>query len=1160
MGARLDAAETAEQVVLMSSDGTVEVLPQGAVIWQAARVNAPLHPGDRVRTGENSRAMLRYGERTQVQLGEFSETVILLPTQGQGFLNMIKGWLHLLHRGRPGRYELQIPTAQAIILGTEFTVYVAPNGSTRIDLLEGDVQLGNAYGKIRLSSGTSAQVDAETAPRPIQFAGRMRAVEWCLYYPAILDLSELDELLERHPELRPSVEHYRVGDALAAIHSFPWDAPSQSAAERLYRAALRVAAGHSGKAMDELGLLETGAAARAGRFLGPINGLKLLVATVQSEDRPAALSDRALRQSTTYLLAESFYHQAHLNFDAARASVRTALAKNPNFAAAWARLAELEFCVGRIPSARAAVREALRLAPRNSGALVTSGFLAGAGSQTALAQTQFEEAIQLDPRNGNAWLGHGLMLIKSGRRAEGVKDLQAAAALEPQRSLFRSYLGKGYADQEEWANAERELTQAETLDPQDPTPWLYSALLHRQANQLNRALEDLERSRALNQNRQIFRSQLLLDQDASVRGTDLAGIYQDVGLFDRSLAEASQALTIDYANYSAHLLLAESYNAWRDPNQVNLRYETSAVHEFLLANLLAPPGALTFSPQISQNEYTRFFDRNRLGINTRTEYLSSGTWRQESAQYGVFDSSAYAVESIYYSRNGQRANNDFEAWALNFRLKQQLTLQDSVYLQVTRYEADGGDVRPLFQEGLASPSLRVSERQDPLFLVGYNHAWSAAAHTLLLFGHLEDRVTRRDRNAQVDVLDRDPFDPAAGIRNVDRIPVTLDYSGWNRLNSIEVQQVQSFGNHSFTAGTALQHQALSASGQVRDGASSLGTPIDSRDDGEAEGSRIGTYAFWRWHMTPRFHTVAGVSFDWLQFPENLGSVPFSTKLREDASFSPKAGLLWSVTDDLLWRLAGAQSLSGIGVEQSLGLEPVDVAGFLDNTRNLIPESVVGSTSALETRVAGSAMDWRPLPHTYLSIAVEVRTATGDRSLPAYEEVIPVGGLGTPSLVPVSFRDRIRFEEQIVRASASQLLGSSGSIGIDYRWSRARLAWEYPDTASDASFPGTESRKNHRESSLHRFGAWFQYQNAQGWFGRVQPAWYFHTNRDYVPAIGSDTFWQIDVWAGRRLFHRHLELAVGVLNLTGDSFHLNPMVLQTDLPKERTFAMICRFNF
>ena len=77
-----------------------------------------------------------------------------------------------------------------------------------------------------------------------------------------------------------------------------------------------------------------------------------------------------------------------------------------------------------------------------------------------------------------------------------------AAALEPQRAGLRSYLGKAYSNAGDYRHAAKEFQLAENLDPNDPTAWLYSALLLEQGNRVNEAVEELERAQALNDNRQ----------------------------------------------------------------------------------------------------------------------------------------------------------------------------------------------------------------------------------------------------------------------------------------------------------------------------------------------------------------------------------------------------------------------------------------------------------------------------------------------------------------------------------------------------------------------------------------------------------------------------------------------------------------------------------
>jgi len=148
--------------------------------------------------------------------------------------------------------------------------------------------------------------------------------------------------------------------------------------------------------------------------------------------------------------------------------------------------------------------------------------------------------------------------------------------------VFRSYVGKAFApggtgvspvrtksetnrrDARATADRERahkELELVQRLDPHDPTAWLYSALLLLEENRINEAIADLEKSAALNDNRSLFRSRLLLDQDASVRGANLAAIYQDAGMNEVAAREATKAVERDYANYSAHLFLVAADSA-----------------------------------------------------------------------------------------------------------------------------------------------------------------------------------------------------------------------------------------------------------------------------------------------------------------------------------------------------------------------------------------------------------------------------------------------------------------------------------------------------------------------------------------------------------------------------------------------------------------------
>src|SRR5258707_2845354 len=110
----------------------------------------------------------------------------------------------------------------------------------------------------------------------------------------------------------------------------------------------------------------------------------------------------------------------------------------------------------------------------------------------------------------------------------------------------------------------KELNLAKRLDPGDPTSWLYSALLKQQQNRINESISDLEASQERNDNRSLFLSRLLLDEDRAARSSNLASIYRYAGMIDVSVREAARAVTYDYTNDASHLFLSDSCTALCD--------------------------------------------------------------------------------------------------------------------------------------------------------------------------------------------------------------------------------------------------------------------------------------------------------------------------------------------------------------------------------------------------------------------------------------------------------------------------------------------------------------------------------------------------------------------------------------------------------------------
>jgi tetratricopeptide (TPR) repeat protein len=186
-------------------------------------------------------------------------------------------------------------------------------------------------------------------------------------------------------------------------------------------------------------------------------------------------------------------------------AAQTAADLAPDFGFAWVRVAELQFGFRHIPQATRALQRGRAISPRNAQAAALAGYFASARNNVRAAAQEFDQALAIDGFLGNAWLGRGLCKIRRGMAEEGRKDLQTAAAMEPNRALLHSYAGKAFSNAGDDVTAVRELNRSRVIDPNDPTSWLYSALVDKQDHKFNQAIDDLAESLRLNDNRRVYR-------------------------------------------------------------------------------------------------------------------------------------------------------------------------------------------------------------------------------------------------------------------------------------------------------------------------------------------------------------------------------------------------------------------------------------------------------------------------------------------------------------------------------------------------------------------------------------------------------------------------------------------------------------------------------
>ncbi|MGH8569699.1 MAG: tetratricopeptide repeat protein, partial [Gammaproteobacteria bacterium] len=419
------------------------------------------------------------------------------------------------------------------------------------------MRLSNPAGQLLVASGEAAIAPQGQAPQRRIVVKPRQAVEWALYYPPLLDSRP-----ESYPEaLRPAVRGYRQNDfpaAFAALDGVPEGA--RDARYHILRAGLLLSVGRVPEAEGDL---------RSAERLDPKNGtayaLRSVIAVVRNEQEEALkLAAEAVRLApgaATPYVARSYAEQSAFEIEKAQQSIQQASRLTPEDALVWARLAELELSRGDLDASLEAARKAEQLDPGLARTQTVLGFAYLTRIEVDHAKTAFERALVLDPADPLPRLGMGLAKIRDGDLDAGTKEIEIAASLDPNNSLVRSYLGKAYYEQKRGGLAETEFEQAKLLDPKDPTPWFYDAIQKQTTNRPVEALHDLQKAIDLNDNRAVYRSRLLLDQDLAARSAALGRIYRDLGFEQRALVEGWKSVSTDPGDYSGHRLLADSYSA-----------------------------------------------------------------------------------------------------------------------------------------------------------------------------------------------------------------------------------------------------------------------------------------------------------------------------------------------------------------------------------------------------------------------------------------------------------------------------------------------------------------------------------------------------------------------------------------------------------------------
>jgi hypothetical protein len=323
---------------------------------------------------------------------------------------------------------------------------------------------------------------------------------------------------------------------------------------------------------------------------------------------------------------------------------------------------------------------------------------------------------------------------------------------------------------------------------------------------------------------------------------------------------------------------------------------------------------------------------------------------------------------------------------------------------------------------------------------------------------------------------------------------------------------------------------------------------------ETDLNRVSVYVYDQWQPWKQLQVTVGLSYDRLEYPLNNDTVPVSDGETSTDQFSPKAGFIFSPWRDAHVRGVYTRSLGGVYFDQSLRLEPTQIAGFNLAFRSLVPESVAGLVPGTEFQTFGIGLDHHiRKTRTYLAIEAELLQSEGDR----------IVGVLTNSSFPVpdsasTTRQNLDFEERTLRFGVNQLLSDEWSAGASYRLSEADFESFLTDIPRNV--PGASGVNRDVTAVLHQVRLFVNFNHPTGLFASVNGLWTQQSNQGYEPDIPGDDFWQLNLYAGWRFWRRHAEVRVGLLNVTDQDYQLNPLNLYNELPRDRTLAANLKFYF
>lgn len=481
--------------------------------WRVVDLAQDLIPGDVLRTNATGALAVLFRDHTQIRLGRNTALRVKEIGAGDTKFGLESGtiWARA-ERGGEG-LVIDTPAAAAAIRGTDWTLTVGPDGKTSLVVLEGVVELSNAYGSVTVKQGEGAVAAIGSAPTKIVIVtpkdreqmlfhlSLRNAFVWMPATPfSVPEMRRERARVEAKPagsrtteewltlaEIYLSLDGRHKAQAALAEAAGRGLSRSQAARADLVRALI---AGSSNRYEEAARLF-----ARAERGLDPSRRTIAAYGGYFSRGlaNPARVEEPPRNASGRYAgMVRAWTAGFREDIPAAIAVIKRAEQQYPDDPTLPAARAQLALLLDDRDELRDGVERALAIDPEDPTALeARAHYRSYIENDLDAALADLNRALETAPGSSSIWNALGLVQGARGDNRAAEAAFKQAIALDPLDPVSHANLAIQYMDEMRMAEAKREIDAALSVDPSFDVALVARGRYHMQNGEADKAVEDL---------------------------------------------------------------------------------------------------------------------------------------------------------------------------------------------------------------------------------------------------------------------------------------------------------------------------------------------------------------------------------------------------------------------------------------------------------------------------------------------------------------------------------------------------------------------------------------------------------------------------------------------------------------------------------------------